>query len=129
MKRILALTIAVIMAVAAFATPPNLACEKIFERNDLKTKGYNIVKIENNDDNFRCITAENDRKLLKEVEKAVEKDKAKAFNVVERYDPTNRRDCTILNINNNGYVISIGFFRDNNGFVNLFVQGVPEAFK
>lgn len=129
MKRILVATLALMITAVCLAVSPSLACEKIFERKDLRTEGHQVVALRQSDNYFRSVTAENDKKLLKDIKKAFEQDRSKAFNVIEGFDDQNRQDFAILNINSNGYVINIGFFWNENGYVNLFLQSNPAAFE
>lgn len=129
MKRIIILTLTLIVTVICHAASPSLACEKIFDRKDLRTEGHNLVKINQPNNYFRSITAENDKKLQNDIKKVFEQDRKKAYNVVEGYDGNSDREYSILNISSNGYVINIGFYWNKNGYVNLFIQSDPDAFK
>lgn len=115
------------VALVAMATPPNLACEAIFNRKDIRTEGHKVTFIKSVDNYYRCVSAENDPALRDEIIKLVEKDKKRAFNVVETYK--DNEEGVILNIENNGAIISVGLQYKNDGYVNLFVQGVLKAFE
>lgn len=128
MKRLIYITLMLLTAAVCRAASP-LESEKIFDRDDLRTEGHSIVKVSNPSNYFRSITAENDKKLLKDVKKAIEQDRKQAFNVVERYDGDSDEDYIILNINKNEYVVNIGFYWNDNGYVRLFIQSDPRAFK
>ena len=79
------------------------------------------------DNYFRSVIADNDKKLLKEIKKLVQKDKSRASNVVEGYkDGT---EHIILNIPNNGHIINVGFFWTESGYLRLFVQSELAAFE
>ena len=53
-----------------------------------------------------------------------------AFNSVDRYDGDDEQESSILNIKHNGYVVNIGFYWDDKtGYVRLFMQSDPAAFK
>ncbi len=129
MKRIISLTIAVMIAIIGFAKSPNLACEKIFDRKELRTPGHDLVTVTNPGNIFRSVSADNDKDLQKAIKKAYDQDREKAYNIVEGYDNNNNQEYGILNISNNGCNISIGFYWNNDGFVKLFISGDPEAFK
>ncbi len=129
MKRILTLFIIALVAVVCNAASPSLACAKIFERKDLRAPGRDIVKINQPGNYFRSVTADNDKKLQKEIRAAVEQDMKKASNIVERYNGDDDEDSIILNLYNNGYLINIGFYWDNEGYVRLFIQANPGAFE
>lgn len=127
MKRTLIVCITLVMAAICIAAPPKLACEKIFDRKDIRTEGHDIVKITQPANYFRGVTADRDKSLLKDVQKAFDEDRKRACNVVEGFDGKN--DYAILNITNNGCVINVGFYWNDNGYVNLFIQSDPKAFK
>ena len=129
MKRILALTLLVVATIVCRAASPNLACEKIFERKDLRAEGRDLVKITQPSNYFRSVTAENDKKLQKDILAAIEQGKKKSCNIVERYNGDGNEDHVILNIENNGCIISIGCYWTEQGYVRLFIQADPEAFK
>lgn len=129
MKRFLALAVIVMIAAVGRAASPSLACEKIFDRKDIHTEGHQVVKISQANNYFRCVTAENDKKLQNDIRKAFEHDRKKAYNVVEGYDSVSGQEYAILNIKSNGYVISIGFYWNDKGYVNLFMQSDPAAFR
>lgn len=129
MKRILTLTLIAIICSVCRAATPFLACEKIFDRDDLRSEGHDVVFINQPNNFFRCVTAENDKSLQSDIKKAFELDRTKSFNSIEGFDSVNKCDYSILNIKRNGYVISVGFFRNKEGYVNLFIQADPAAFK
>ena len=127
MKRYFAILILACVTLCAAATPPNLACESIFDRKELRTEGHKLVKITQKDNYYRCAQAEKDPKLRDEIIKLVREDMKKANNIVESC--TDGQDRIILNIENNGEIISVGLRWDEEGYVNLYVQGSPAAFK
>lgn len=129
MKRIISLTLVLLITIVGFAKSPNLACEKIFDRKEVRTKGHDLVITTNQNNYFRSVSSGNDKNLQKEIKKAFDKDRAKANNVVEGFDSGNNQEYSIMQIENNGYNISIGFFRREDGYVNLFISGDPRAFK
>lgn len=109
------------------ATPPNLACEAVFNRSDIRTEGHKVVSHKSEDNYFRSVTASNDQKLLSDIKKLVEKDKAKATNVTEGYK--DGKEHIILNIPNNDCIINVGLWWSESGYVHLFVQSEPQAFQ
>lgn len=129
MKRILTLTLLAIICSVCHAATPYLACEKIFEREDLRSEGHDVVFINQPNNFFRCVTAENDKSLQADIKKAFEQDRTKSFSSMEGFDSVNKCDYSILSIKRNGYVISVGFFHNKEGYVNLFIQADPAAFK
>lgn len=114
-------------AMVAMATPPKLACEKIFERKDIRTKDNKITRVTNIDNYFRSITSDHNPKLAKEIRELVNKDKSKATNIVEGYNEG--KDYIILNIPNNGYIINVGLWWDDSGYIHMFIQSHSNAFK
>ena len=109
------------------AAPPRLACETIFSRNDIRTEGHKVVSNKSDDNYFRSVTATNDKRLLSEIRNLIEKDKARATNVVEGYK--NGKEYIILNIPNNGCIINVGMWWTSSGYVHLFMQSELKAFK
>ena len=73
------------------------------------------------------MTAENDPKLRDEIIKLVDEDKKVAHNVVETYK--DGMEGVVLNIVNNDRPINVGLKWNDNGYINLFIQGDPEAFE
>lgn len=110
-----------------YAKPPHLACETVFDRDDIRTEGHKVVCNKSDDNYFRSVTATNDPNLLSEIKRLVEKDKARATNVVEGYK--NGKEHIILNIPNNGCSINVGVWWNSSGYVHLFVQSELKAFK
>lgn len=109
------------------AIPPKLACEVIFSRSDIRTEGHKLVSHKSEDNYFRSVTANNDKQLLSEIKKLVEKDKARATNVTEGYK--DGKEHIILNIPNNGCIINVGMWWSESGYVHLFVQSELKAFQ
>lgn len=127
MKRLI-LTIFLVSVISiCYATPPHLACEAVFSRDDIRTEGHKIVSNKSEDNYFRSVTATNNPRLLSEIKGLVKKDKAKASNVTEGYK--NGKEYIILNIPNNGCIINVGMWWNNSGYVHLFIQSELKAFK
>lgn len=127
MKRYIILLLLVSLAVVCNATPPNLACETVFDRKDLRKDGITLTSAKSTDNYFRCVTAKKDKKLVADIKKLIEKDKEKAYNIVEGYE--DGVDHIILNIMNNGLIISVGFWWTDSGYVRMFIQAPLAAFK
>lgn len=127
MKRLLIIFAVMLSALAAWATPPHLACEAIFNRKDLRVKGNDIVNIIGDGNYFRSITSENNPKLMAEIKALVEKDKKRAYNKVDRY--IDGEETIILNISSNGHIINVGLTTAEPGYVRLFIQSDPKAFE
>lgn len=96
-------------------------------RKDLRTEGHEIVSNKSEDNYFRSVTASNDKKLCSDIKRLIARDKAKASNVVEGYK--DGKEYVILNIPNNGHIISVGFWWTDSGYVHLFVQSELAAFR
>lgn len=127
MKRNVVMLMMMAVALIAAATPPNLACESIFNRKDIRTDGHRVTVAKSQGNYYRSVTAENDPKLRDEIIKLVDKDKKVAHNVVETYK--DGMEGVILNIVNNDKPINVGLKWNDNGYINLFIQGDPEAFE
>lgn len=129
MKR-LALTtiIAALCAIVTWAKGPNLACEKLFERKEVHTKGHSYACFQQPGNYYRCVTADADKKLMNDALKCLAIDRQRAQMVIE--GNRNGEDTMILNIMHNGYVINVGCrWNKETGYLNLFVQSYPEAFQ
>lgn len=127
MKRLILTIFLVSFISICYATPPHLACETVFSRDDIRTEGHKIVSNKSEDNYFRSVTAANNPRLLSEIKGLVKKDKAKASNVTEGYK--NGKEYIILNIPNNGCIINVGMWWNNSGYVHLFIQSELKAFK
>ncbi len=127
MKRLLIIFLLSILSLSAVATPPNLACESVFSRKELRRTGYKFATNRGPGNYFRSITAECDPELCAEVKALVEKDSERAYNIAEGYK--DGREHIILNIYNNDETINVGFWWTEQGYLHLFVQGTPEAFQ
>lgn len=128
MRRLVLFFLVIGISVVCMAESPNLACQKIFERKDLYSKGYDIVKINQPYNYFRCIKARKDKKLMREVQKAFEKDSRRACNMVENRSSSGKIS-SVINIEHKGYMINIGLVCDSEGNLKLFMQSEPEAFE
>lgn len=127
MKRIITILLSSVFTLAAFAVPPRLAVESLFDRKDLRKEGYSISRITGTGNYFRQITAENDKKLLEETKKMIDIDKKRANNVVERF--ADGKDYIILNIPHNNQIINVGLYWNDEGYMRLFIQSDPSAFE
>ena len=127
MKRLILSIFLVSFIAICYATPPHLACESVFSRNDIRTEGHKIVSNKSEDNYFRSITATNNPRLLSEIKGLVKKDLSRASNVTEGYK--NGKEYIILNIPNNGCIINVGMWWTNSGYVHLFIQSQLQAFK
>lgn len=128
MKRLLILTLTMIVTALCWAASPKLASVEIFDRKDLRAKGYSMMKsTSENKRRFMNLTAQNDKKLLADVKEAVDQDRKQASNVVEGFE--NGKDYIILNIPREGGKISIIFNWTDEGMVDFSISGPSEFFK
>lgn len=127
MKRQLTTLLLITASIIAVAKPPKLACESIFERDDLRIKGVKIVKSQMGDTNYRSITIEDGKKYYDEFLKLVMKDKPRAVSVYESFE--GKDESIMLTIPNNGFEIMIRLNRKNDGSLRLYISGSNEAFK
>lgn len=127
MKRFVLIIFLISIVSVCYAVSPNLACETVFSRGDIKTEGHKVVSNKSENNYFRSVTAIDDPRLLSEIKRLVEKDKERATNVVEGYK--DGKEYIILNIPNNGCIINIGVWWIDPGYVHLFVQSELKAFK
>ena len=127
MKRLILTIFLVSFISICYATPPHLACEAVFNRDDIRTEGHKIVSNKSEDNYFRSVTATNNPRLLSEIKGLVKKDMSRASNVTEGYK--NGKEYIFLNIPNNGCIINVGMWWTNSGYVHLFIQSELRAFK
>lgn len=127
MKRLILSIFLLSFIAVCYATPPHLACEAVFNRDDIRTEGHKIVSNKSDDNYFRSVTATNNPRLLSEIKGLVKKDMSRASNVTEGYK--NGKEYIILNIPNNGCIINVGMWWTNSGYVHLFIQSELRAFK
>lgn len=127
MKKVIVFIVALMCAMGVFAAPPNLACESLFDKKKLDSDITSFVINTSGDSYFRSIRFENNPKLAARIQSMLEKDRARATNVVENY--RKERNDLILNIPNNDYIINVCFSWSDDGDGNLFVEGNPKAFK
>ena len=127
MKRLILSIFLLSFIAVCYATPPHLACEAVFNRDDIRTEGHKIVSNKSEDNYFRSVTATNNPRLLSEIKGLVKKDMSRASNVTEGYK--NGKEYIILNIPNNGCFINVGMWWTNSGYVHLFIQSELRAFK
>ena len=129
MKRYLILILFLISTLLAFATPPNLACEAIFERGDLRRPGIDLCIKKQPNNYYRGIIVKKDPKLLAEIEKLIEQDSKVATEVIYRNDEEGTGSGVVLLVSNNGHTINIGLSKKENGEFGFFIQSVLAAFE
>ncbi|MDO4319768.1 MAG: hypothetical protein Q4C34_04260 [Bacteroidales bacterium] len=132
--RLITLVLSLTFAVAAFATNPRLETMQFFSEQYRRMPNTKVVITSSGSTHrYYSISVSNNEKLEHAIEKAVQNDRARAFNVVETY--TTDRTSIVLNIQVNNCTVSLGYSRDHDSdeedetYVKLFVSGPPEAFK
>ncbi|MFG6392058.1 MAG: hypothetical protein K1V76_07095 [Candidatus Amulumruptor sp.] len=127
-KSILTLSM-LVCAIIAYAKPPQLALESLFDGSYNGKKGISITTVKSKGNYFREIEIrEENPALVKKIEGLIEKDAARASNFTETHNE-NRHE-RVFQVPNNGTFINIGVTqRFDNPRFELFIQGSPEAFK
>ena len=127
MKRLVIIIFSVIIAVSAFAKPPKLNVENLFDGRFNNTKNVTVSIYRNNGNYYRGITVMNNPDIVQKIANALEKDVPKAS------DYSNHQGAdgwyTSLQVVNNGETIYIGLQRDRHGGGFFFIQGKEKAFK
>ncbi len=128
MKRTL-ITLAIIMvsAVTAFAKPPQLATEQLFDGRYNKNKSVSTSIYRNNGTYYRGMTVTGNPGIVRKIADAISKDADGATNYSD-YSGSDGQ-YTSLKIVNNGETIHIGLKQDAPGTAFFFIQGKEKAFK
>lgn len=128
MKRTL-ITLAIIMvsAVTAFAKPPQLATEQLFDGRYNKNKSVSTSIYRNNGTYYRGMTVTGNPDIVRKIADAISKDADSATNYSDYSDRDGQ--YTSLKIVNNGETIHIGLKQDAPGTAFFFIQGKEKAFK
>lgn len=129
MKKSLLTLSMLVCAMIAYAKPPQLAVESLFDGTYNGKKGISITTVKSQNNYFREIEVREDNPaLVRKIDKLIEKDAERASNFTETY--TENRHERVFQISNNGKQINIGATRYlNKPRFELFIQGTPEAFK
>lgn len=128
MKRHLLMLLCAIVALTAFASPPKLNTEQVFDGRYSNRKNVTIAIVERPDNYFRSITIKNDAALVKSIHQLMMKDKPRAAEYNDYQDE--RSHYILLKVMNNGELINIGFETDpaeKSG--TFFIRGNAKAFK
>ena len=127
MKRLILLITCIITAMAAFANPPKLSVESLFDGRYNDNKSVTISIYKSNGNYYRGLTVKNNQGIIKKIAEAISKDTPKA----KEYSDYNGADgqYTSLQIVNNGEIIYIGLQCDKHGGAFFFIQGKEKAFK
>ncbi len=128
MKRTL-ITLAIIMvsAVTAFAKPPQLATEQLFDGRYNKNKSVSTSIYRNNGTYYRGMTVTGNPDIVRKIADAISKDADGATNYSDYSGSVGQ--YTSLKIVNNGETIHIGLKQDRPGSAFFFIQGKEKAFK
>lgn len=127
-KSILTLSM-LVCAMIAYAKPPQLAVESLFDGTYNGKKGISVTTVKSKNNYFREIEIREDNpELLRKIERLIEKDVERASNFTETHNE-NRHE-RVFQVPNNNTFINIGVTRRPSGkYLDLFIQGTPEAFK
>lgn len=132
-QRLITIILSITVAATAFAGNPQLESMQFFGEQYRRMPDTKVVITSSAGNRYYSISVYDNAKLEKAIEKAVQTDRARAFNTVESY--TQERTSVILNIEVNNNTVSVGFSRNHDpededeNYVRLFVSGAPEAFK
>lgn len=129
MKKILLTLGMLICVMIAYAKPPQLAVETLFDGTYNGKKGISITTVKSQNNYFREIEVREDNPaLIRKIEQLIEKDAQRASNFTESYTETCHE--RVFQVPSNGKQINIGATRYlNKPRFELFIQGTPEAFK
>ena len=127
MKRLAIILLCIATAIAAFAKPPKLNVEKLFDGRFNSSNSVTISIYKNNGNYYRGMTVENNPDIIKKIASAIEKDTPRASNYSDHQGSDGQ--YTSLQIINNGETIYIGLQRDRHGGAFFFIQGKEKAFK
>lgn len=131
MKRLIQTIVFSIIALAAFAAPPNLACEELFSRKRIeamKDEDVNVLITKNKESYYRCIKSNKNKELVGKIKELMNLDEPKSFNSSFKKDGKNYAQTLYIYGNNTAQIIQIGFFWTEEGSINFFIQGPPQAF-
>ena len=129
MKRFLLSLIFVITMTSAFAKPPRLAVQELFDGRYKQNKNVTTSIIKRNDDYHMSMTImTNDTKIVKEVMNALQRDAKKATDKVEII--TDGNTFNKIEVPSNDEIITIGVSQDQeSGMTTLFIRGERKAFE
>ena len=127
MKRLIIIITCVIAALAAYANPPKLNVESLFDGRYNDNKSVTITIYKNNGNFYRGLTVTNNPGIIKKIAEAITKDVPRAKEYSDHNGPDGQ--YTSLQIVNNGEIIYIGLQRDRHGGAFFFIQGKEKAFK
>lgn len=129
MKKSILTLCMLVCAILAYAKPPRLAVESLFDGSYNGKKGISVTTIKSEKNYFRSIEVrEGNPDLINKIEKLVDEDVKRASNFTETH--SEKIHERVFQIPNNGKTINVGVtvYRLKQR-VELFIQGYPEAFK
>lgn len=116
----------ILSSVAAFAKPPQLAAERLFDGRYNKEKTVRTSISKSDGIYYRSLHITNNPGIIKIIETALSKDRQRATKSFEQEGEGGR--YTSLKIVNNGETIDIGL-QQYNGNAFFFIKGKEKAFK
>lgn len=127
MKRLIIITMFVLMAVSVFATPPHLEVEQLFDGRYNKNMSVSTSIYRNNGNYYRGLTVKDNPAVVARIAEAVDKDAARASDYSDHTGDDGR--YISLKIINNGETIYIGLRLDGENGAFFFIQGKKAAFE
>lgn len=119
--------IVAVFSLSAFAKPPQLQVEKLFDGRFKGLEGVDMTIIKNKDSYYRGIKVENANvNVIKQIKDAFAIDEKNCEGSV--YHDSKNKTSIILNFENNGEQISV-VLTIMNGNLSMFISGHPDAFK
>lgn len=126
MKRLLFILTLAISSFTAFATPPGLAVEQLFDGRFNKDKSVRTSIIKSDGVYFRSLEVTDNPDIVKIIDIALQKDSERASNYFDQEGEGGH--STLIKIINNGETIDI-VFQHQNGSAFFVIRGPEEAFK
>jgi hypothetical protein len=127
MKRILIVLASVVIGLVAFAKPPQLNVEKIFDGSYNYDKSVSLHISRENGKYFRGCTVRNNAALVKKITALFGKDLKRAVKSQEIIN--NGPSYSSMTITNNNLEIYIGLSYEPDNGCYLFINGPLDAFK
>ncbi|MDE6383739.1 MAG: hypothetical protein K2K79_05240 [Paramuribaculum sp.] len=128
MKRFLLTLSVILIALIAYATPPNLSVEQFFDGRYNNDKTVEIYIYRDQKESYRTFKVSNNPTIVKQVLDALQADSQKSANYSERIKG-GRKNYRIT-VYNNGKNIDIGFGMSVDGkSATLMINGPISAFK
>ena len=126
MKRFLLLLSLLLTVLTASAKSPQLSSEKLFDGRYTNKKDVSISIYRGNGVFFRSISVSDNSDIMREIESEVIKDLPRSTNYSDQMESDFR--YIVMTIQNNGAEIQIGYQRDGDKEVYLFIRGPERAF-